>query len=61
MNDCFENYSDVISIDDLMKMLHIGRNVAYQLLRDGKIKTVKVGKKYIIPKKSVISFIDTAC
>ncbi|MBR6939946.1 MAG: helix-turn-helix domain-containing protein, partial [Clostridia bacterium] len=38
-----------------------GRNSAYSMLKDGLIKTIKVGKKYIIPKKSVIEFIETAC
>lgn len=42
-------------------MLHIGRNTAYGILKDGAIKTIKVGKKYIIPKQSVIEFIHVAC
>ena len=59
-NTYFSTYPDVITIDDVQKMLKIGRNVAYGLLRDGRIKTIKVGKKYIIPKKSVIDFLNTA-
>jgi hypothetical protein len=43
-----------------MEMLHIGRNSAYSILKDGLIKTIKVGKKYIIPKKSVIDFLESA-
>lgn len=60
MNRIFSEYPDVITIDDLQEMLHIGRNVAYSLLKEGKIKTIKVGKRYIIPKSSVIDFLNTA-
>lgn len=57
----FNDYPEVISIDNLQEILHIGRNAAYSLLKEGKIKTIKVGKKYIIPKKSIIEFLKTAC
>lgn len=57
----FNDYPEVISIDTLQEILHIGRNAAYSLLKEGKIKTIKVGKKYIIPKKSIIEFLETAC
>ncbi|MBR4450309.1 MAG: helix-turn-helix domain-containing protein [Clostridia bacterium] len=60
-SDCFREYPDILTIEQLMEMLHIGRNSAYSMLKDGLIKTIKVGKKYIIPKKSVIEFIETAC
>lgn len=60
MNDtAFSGYPDVVSIDDLQKMLHIGRNSAYELVRKGRIKTIKMGTRYIIPKKSVIDFLDS--
>lgn len=59
-NDIFKEFPDVITVDDLQKMLGIGRNSAYEILKSGVIKTIKVGKKYIIPKQSVINFIKAA-
>lgn len=59
-NDMFKEFPDVITVDDLQKMLNIGRNSAYEILKSGVIKTIKVGKKYIIPKQSVINFIKAA-
>lgn len=53
----FGAYPDIITVSDLMEMLHIGRNAAYMLLKDGSIKTIRIGKRYIIPKISVISYI----
>ena len=56
----FDNYPDVVSPEDIQKMLRIGRNSVYDLLKQGKIKSLRVGKKYLIPKTSVINFLQTA-
>lgn len=53
----FSEYPDVVTVDDLQNMLKIGRNSAYDILKTGMIKTIKIGKKYIIPKQSVINFL----
>jgi excisionase family DNA binding protein len=53
----FNEYGDIVSVDDVMKMLHIGRTAVYTLLQNGSIRSVKVGRKYIIPKQSVIDFV----
>ena len=57
----FENYKDIVSVDDLRDMLGIGKSSAYTLLRNKEIKHVKVGKKYIIPKQAVIGYLDSVC
>ena len=56
----FDNYPDVVTPEDIPKMLRIGRNSVYDLLKQGKIKSLRVGKKYLIPKTSVINFLQTA-
>lgn len=53
----FNEYGDIVSVDDVTKMLHIGRTAVYTLLQNGSIRSVKVGRKYIIPKQSVIDFV----
>lgn len=40
-------------------MLKIGRNSAYSLLKDGVIKSIRVGKKYIVPKQAVVDFVNS--
>lgn len=39
-------------------MLKIGRNTAYNMLKNNQIQTIRVGNRYIIPKLSVIKFIE---
>lgn len=58
--EIFAEYPDVVTPDDLQMMLKIGRNSVYDLLRNKLIKSIRVGKKYIIPKANVIDFLKTA-
>lgn len=58
MKIMFSEYEDIVSVDDVMKMLHIGRSNVYKLLREKEIKSIRIGVKYIIPKKSIIEFLE---
>ncbi|MGG0175792.1 helix-turn-helix domain-containing protein [Gottfriedia acidiceleris] len=53
----FSNYDDIISIEDLMEILNIGRNKAYELLQSGEIGSFKIGKAYRIPKKCIQKYV----
>ena len=53
----FEDYPDVVSVEEIQQMLRIGKNAVYTLLKDGAIKSIKVGKRYIVPKKYVVEFL----
>ncbi len=53
----FDSYPDVVSIEEIQQMLRIGKNAVYQLLKDGTIKSIKVGKRYVVPKKYIIDFL----
>lgn len=44
------NYKDILSVQDVMEILQVGRNTAYEYIRSGEIPNKKVGNKYIIPK-----------
>lgn len=56
--ELFKNYPDIVSVEQLSEMLHIGQVLAYRLVRNGDIKSRKVGRKYIITKQNVIDFIN---
>ncbi|NSR35131.1 helix-turn-helix domain-containing protein [Enterococcus faecalis] len=53
----FESYPSILKITDLTKMLNIGKNKAYNLLKDKSIENIKIGARYKIPKKAVIEYI----
>lgn len=52
-----DNYSDMISIDDLCEMLTIGRNKAYHLLKTDQIHAFKIGRIWKIPRESVSEYV----
>ena len=54
----FEDYPDVVEVDDLHRMLGgISRKLAYRLLADQEIKSVRIGRTYKIPKLCVIEYL----
>ncbi len=53
----FQEYSDVVTIDELCDMLKIGKNKAYELLRGGIIGGFKEGRIWKIPKHVVVDYI----
>ena len=58
MKEMFENYPDVLKVEELMQMLHIGRNRVYELLSTKAIRNIRIGRRYIIPKPGFIEFIE---
>ena len=53
----FEDYNDMISVEELCYMLRIGRNKAYELLRSGRIQVFRNGRLWLIPKMTVVEYI----
>ena len=47
----------VIKVEDLMPILDIGRNTAYELVRCGQIHSIRVGRQLRIPRDALIDFI----
>lgn len=56
--DVTKETEKLCTIEDLRAMLGIGRNTAYTLLKENKVKAFKVGGHWIIPESSIREFID---
>ncbi|MCD7733426.1 MAG: helix-turn-helix domain-containing protein [Oscillospiraceae bacterium] len=54
-----KNYGDVMIVEEVCEVLKLGKNKVYELLQSGDIASRKVGRKYLIPKKSVIDFLES--
>ena len=48
----------VLRVEDLIPILAIGRNTAYELVRSGQIRSIKVGRQLRIPRNAVIAFLN---
>jgi len=57
----FNDFGDILTIDELMECLQIGRNTAYRLINSGEIKSVRVGRKHRIPREQITEYIIRQC
>lgn len=56
----FCDYPDIVNIKQMQKMLGgISLTLAYKILKQNKLGSVKIGREYRIPKINVISYITT--
>lgn len=51
---------DTISPDKLAKKLKVGRQAVYEGLRNRTIPSIKLGKRFIIPKAAIEEWLKTA-
>jgi len=46
-----------MTVPEIAQILRIGRNKAYELISKGKINSMKLGGKIIIPKMCLVAFL----
>ena len=56
--ELFTNYPDILSVQQLMELLQIGKVLAYRLIEEKKVKAIKIGREYKVLKNSIIEFIN---
>ena len=52
---------DMLTVEDLQRILRVGRNEAYRLVRQGHIDSVRLGasgRTYRIPKAALLAFLE---
>lgn len=47
----------VLTVSDVSKVLGVGKNTAYDLIRSGAIKSVRVGRQIRVPKSAFLEFL----
>lgn len=47
-----------LTVNELAQVLHIGRNLAYQLVNDGTIRSIHVGRSIRIPRTALMQFLE---
>lgn len=50
----------LLTVKELAAVLRIGRNAAYQLIKDGKVRSIHVGRNIRIPRESLTQFVENA-
>ena len=60
MSDTVSSNPVVLRVEDLAALLSIGRNTAYELVRSGRIRSIKVGRRYRISMEAVEEYLNPA-
>ena len=55
--ELFSCYPEIISVEQMMEMLQIGKVLAYRMVEEKQVKSAKIGREYKIIKKSVIDLL----
>ena len=61
MENKYRSFNDLpltLCVEDLMPILGIGRNTAYELVRSGQIRSVRIGRQLRIPKEAVQEYLS---
>ena len=48
---------EVLTVSETAKILRIGKNKAYTLVKDGVLSSIRLGGKIIVPKMCLVSFL----
>ena len=57
---CLADYPDALTVDEVIAILRVSRKTVYELIKDGRIKAVKVGRSHRIAKENLIEFLNPA-
>ena len=60
MNTKYRSFDELpltLRVGDLMPILGIGRNTAYELVRSGKIRSIRIGRQLRIPKDAIQDYL----
>lgn len=57
----FDDYKDLLDITDIQNALGIGRSMAYRLIKDGRIRHLRIGKTIKVPKCYLVDFVENSC
>ena len=47
------DYPDVLTVSDVQKILRIGKNRAYELVKQNKIPSIRIGNTYRISRNAI--------
>jgi len=52
----FNDYSDVLSLNEVSELMGIGRTLTYKLVKSGLIRAFKCGRRWMVLKEAVINY-----
>lgn len=55
-----DNLPLTLTVDETAKVLRIGRNNAYNLVRSKKLRSIRIGRKIRIPREALQEYLNSS-
>lgn len=55
------DYDEILTVDDVMELLYIGKNTVYHLLQSGELRAFRIGRTWKIPRDCLTDYIISKC
>ena len=53
------NCKDMLTVEELAQELRIGKNAAYDLVNRRIIASIRIGRKFLIPKRYLLDYLES--
>jgi len=53
----FKDEPEVLTVSETAKLLRTGKNKTYEVIRSGRLQSIKIGGKILVPKMRLIEFL----
>ena len=63
MNATVQEVSEIMgqptcSVEEAAKVLHIGRTQAYRAVRSGELRSIRIGKRVLVPTQAITQLLN---
>jgi excisionase family DNA binding protein len=58
MNSLITEPPRCLSVEQAARLLNVGRSTAYDLIRSGQLRSVKIGRRRLVPRDALDSLIN---
>lgn len=48
----------ILTVAEVAKILRIGKNTTYKLIRCGKLRSLRIGRQLRVPRQAVLDFLE---
>ena len=55
----FESLPLLLTVGEMASVLRIGRNAAYQLVKEGSVQSIHVGRSIRVPRNALVQFVES--
>lgn len=54
----YESIPNIMSVKDVSCILGVGKGTIYEEIKRGRMRSIKVGRKYIVPKHCLLEYLN---